>query len=328
LLGRILESSSGISVGVGGWAYFPIKSGNRLALCAKIYDFVEVNSSFYKLPPESLARKWRAIVPEDFQFSFRANRKLTHENHLEPREDTFREYERNLTICRALQAFVLHFQFPPSFEVTSSIIQGWRSFFGSAKREKGLYFAMEVRNPNGDRRGFQSLQEDYDIIPTSDPSRGEIGVSRDSRILYSRIFGPGEHTKWSFSTRELEELKQKVSRTPARRRYLTFHNMSMYEDGARLKNMLSPEGKDLEPTLVGIDALKQAVIAERIHFPILSQHLSAKLAWRTVGTFDGRQVHVDEIMKSMGNDVRFESLGQILEKCGPKFPRPAAGQRN
>ncbi len=187
---------------------------------------------------------------------------------------------------------------------------------------------MEVRNPNGDRRGIESLQEDYDIIPTTDPSRSEIGVSKDSRILYSRIFGPGEHTRWSFSTRELEELKQKVSTTPATRRYLTFHNLTMYEDGARMKNMLSPEGRDLEPAVVGIDALKQAVIAERIRFPILSQELSAKLAWRTVGTVDGRQVHVDEIMKSMGNGIRFESLGQILEKCGPMFPRPATGGNN
>ena len=305
-----------------------MKNGNRLALCAKIYDYAEVNSSFYKLPQESLARKWRAMVPEDFQFSVRASRKLTHENHLAPSEDTFREYERNLTICRALRAFILHFQFPPSFEVTSSIIQGWRSFFGSVKKEKGVHFAMEVRNPNGDRRGIESLQEDYDIIPTTDPSRSEIGVSKDSRILYSRIFGPGEHTRWSFSTRELEELKQKVSTTPATRRYLTFHNFTMYEDGARMKNMLSPEGRDLEPAVVGIDALKQAVIAERIRFPILSQELSAKLAWRTVGTVDGRQVHVDEIMKSMGNGIRFESLGQILEKCGPMFPRPATGGNN
>jgi uncharacterized protein YecE (DUF72 family) len=319
LCDRILEASSGISVGVGGWAYFPIKGGNRLALCAKIYDYVEVNSSFYKLPKESLARKWRAMVPEDFQFSFRANRKLTHENHLAPNEDTFREYERNLTICRALKAFVLHFQFPPSFEVTDSIVQGWRGFFGSVKKEKGLHFAMEVRNPNGDKRGIRLLQEDYDIIPTSDPSLGEIGQSKDSRILYARIFGPGEHTKWSFSTQELEELKQKVSRTPATRRYLTFHNISMYEDGARMKNILSSEGKDLEPTLVGIAALKQALIAERIHFPILSQELSSKMAWRTVGTVEGRQVHVDEIMKSLDNNIRFESLGQILERCGPMF---------
>ena len=323
-----MESSSGTFVGVGGWAYFPIKTGSRLALCAKIYDYVEVNSSFYKLPHESLAKKWRAVVPEEFQFSFRANRKLTHENHLQPNEDTFREYERNLTICKALRAFVLHFQFPPSFEVTSLVVQSWRSFFGSVKKEKGLHLAMEVRNPKGDRSGIQSFQEDYDIIPTSDASLEEIGVSKDSRIQYSRIFGPGEHTKWSFSTRELEELKQKVSKVPGTRKYLTFHNITMYEDGARLKKMLSPGGKDLEPLLVGIDALKQAVIAERIHFPVLSHDLSAKLAWRTVGTVNGTQVHVDEIMKSLGNGICFESLGQILETCGPLFPGPVAGQSN
>ncbi len=114
-----------------------MKNGNRLALCAKIYDYVEVNSSFYKLPQESLARKWRAMVPEDFQFSVRASRKLTHENHLAPSEDTFREYERNLTICRALRAFILHFQFPPSFEVTELDHSGLAQFLWLRKEREG-----------------------------------------------------------------------------------------------------------------------------------------------------------------------------------------------
>ena len=321
-----LESSSSF-VGVGGWAYFPSKLPNKLAICAKIFDFVELNSSFYKLPQESLALKWRSTVPDTFQFSVRANGKLTHENHLEPLDECFKEYERNLIICKALRAFVLHFQFPPSFEVTNTVLQNWRGFFGSLKKEKGLNFAIEVRNPHGDRNALRALMDDYDIIPTSDPSRGEIEPSNDSKITYSRVFGRGEHTKWTFSSRELEELKQKVLKTPATRRYLTFHNMTMYEDGVRMKQLLQPEGRDLEASIVGIDSLKESIIAERIQFPIIGRELSSRLAWRTVGIPGGQRVHVNEIMKNL-EGTRFGSFGEVLDKCEPHFLPIETGRRS
>ncbi len=314
-----MEFTPSTFVGVGGWAYFPSKNENRLVHCAKIYDFVEVNSSFYKLPHEGLARKWRAIVPDAFQFSLRANRKLTHESHLEPTEENYREYEKNLIICKALRAFVLHFQFPPSFEVTRSVVQNWCDFFASANKESGLRFAMEIRNPDGDKEEIRSFQEDYDIIPVSDPFRNEIEVSKDSKIQYSRIFGFGEHTRWNFSTSELLELKLKLARTSASKRYLTFHNLSMYEDGARMKKMISPEGADLEPSLVGTEALRQAIIAEGIHFPILSQDLSSKLTWRTLGTFDGRHVRINEILDDLGRNVQLKSLEETLSLCSSLF---------
>src|SRR5712692_6367647 len=125
-----------ISIGVGGWAYLPVRNLSRLELCAQIFDFVEVNSSFYKLPELEQAEKWRNSVPEHFEFTVRANRKLTHENHMEPVEENFLEFGKNVQICRALNARILHFQFPPSFIVTKQVVEGWREFFKSLKRTR------------------------------------------------------------------------------------------------------------------------------------------------------------------------------------------------
>ncbi len=316
----MMNSTGSTFVGVGGWAYFPSKQGNKLALCARLFDYAEVNSTFYKLPPEKLAAKWRSTVPEEFQFSVRANRKLTHINHLEPTRENFSEYERNLSICRALRAFILHFQFPPSFDVTREVVESWRGFFSSLKREREMSFAIEVRNRKASESPLlKSFLNDYDIVPSSDPTRSEIGVSRDSKIQYSRVFGLGEHTKWSFSTRELEELIQKVSKTPAARKYMTFHNITMYEDGARLMRMLKQEGNEPLSPVVGIASLKEAVVAERIDFPISNRELSSRLAWRTVTAVDGRRIHADEIMGHLPGDVRFESLQQVLDRYESSF---------
>ena len=98
-------------VGVGGWAYLPVRHVNKLKVCSKLYDFVELNSTYYKLPLLEDASKWRKTVPEELEFTVRANSKLTHDSHLEPTEENFRIYQKTLNICDALNATVLHFQF-------------------------------------------------------------------------------------------------------------------------------------------------------------------------------------------------------------------------
>jgi len=305
--------SPGVSVGVGGWAYFPVRQ-NKLALCSKVFDFVEVNSTFYKLPPVKLASKWRDTVPEEFQFSMRASGKLTHEKHLEPSEENFREYEKNLAISRMLQAFVLHFQFPPSFEVTRQVVNNWKNFFSSARKEHGLSLAIEIRNLGAVNSNYlSSFFEDYDIIPTSDVSRNEVRTSNRSKILYSRIFGLGDHTRWSFSTSELGGLKEKLEKVSASKKYVTFHNITMYEDAARLKNLIR-EGVDLDPVRpIGKESLKQGIISSRIVFPVSYSELLAELSWRVITAENGRRVHADEAINKLPDVFKFNSIDEILK---------------
>ena len=299
------DLSNNVSVGVGGWAYLPGRNRNKLETCSKLYDFVEVNSSFYKLPDIELAKKWRASVPVKFQFSVRANGKLTHENHLEPTTENFDAFEENLVICRSLGAFVLHFQFPPSFEVTKEVIANWHQFFGSMQKEQGLYYAFEVRNPKTKTDPFlQSFIQDNDFIPCDDISRDDLKPSDDSKILYSRVFGLGDHTKWSFATPELEEMKEKIASISATRKFVTFHNMTMYEDGARMKELLKPARGDPSGATVGIASLEEVLLAEEIEFPISGQELASQIAWRTITSPDGRRIHPNEITSKIpGNPL-------------------------
>lgn len=307
------SASKIVSIGVGGWAYLPFRHGDRLQTCSKLYDFVEVNSTFYNLPPTKLAEKWRSSVADDFEFTVRANRKLTHENHLEPSEDNFKEHARNLAICKVLRAPILHFQFPPSFVVTEEILQGWRGFFRSARRETNLSYAFEIRNePSANNSTVKAFLDDFNIVPTSDPFRSETRTSSKSRLMYSRVFGRGDHTKWSFSTEELEELKDKVVSIPAAKKYVTFHNITMYEDAARMKEMLRPKGAEPKSQVSALESLKEAIVAERIEYPVTSQDLSSRLAWRTITLNDGRRVHANEITRELPQGDRFDSLEQIL----------------
>lgn len=52
-----------ILTGAGGWEYFNVPS-DRLHNYARAFRTVEVNSTFYTIPPLSLVESWRRRVPK------------------------------------------------------------------------------------------------------------------------------------------------------------------------------------------------------------------------------------------------------------------------
>lgn len=127
---------------------------------------------------------------------------------------------------------------------------------------------------------------------------------------------------------ELKDLEQKVLKSPATRRYVTPHNITMYEDGARLKQMLNNDGDDLLSPVAGINSLKQTLVLERIQYPIFNKELSSKLAWRTITTVEGSRIHADELTIKISGEIRFESLENVLDTYRQFFTEPDSGPRN
>ncbi len=310
-------SDVSINVGVGGWAYFPIRNANKLEICSKLYDFVEINSTFYKLPPIESARKWRKSVPEYFEFTIRANRRLTHENHLEPSEENIRLHHKQLELCSELNASILHFQFPPSFEITKDVLKNWRDFLGSATQlsrwRNAPYLAFEIRNSKSKSLpALSSFFQEHDIIPTQDASKEpKPSMSSESKILYSRVFGFGEHTRWSFDSEELRALKKNVESIPARKRYVTFHNLTMYEDASRMRSIVKSGRELASNSESGSGSFKRALTIGTLKFPASKQYLIEKSGWKTYEESSGEKFHLTRLLNRLPDERKFESLEEI-----------------
>ncbi len=70
--------------GFPGWTgqYFPRPSAGEssLSLYASVFNTVEGNTSFYRVPEQDTVRRWaEAVAGSDFRFSFKLPRTLTHE---------------------------------------------------------------------------------------------------------------------------------------------------------------------------------------------------------------------------------------------------------
>src|SRR3954469_6067202 len=92
-----------LRVGTSGWQYadwrhvFYDGRPQRLWLTtyAEVFDTVEVNATFYRLPVVAAVQRWVEQVPRDFVFVVKASRYLTHIKRLrEPAEPVARLMSR------------------------------------------------------------------------------------------------------------------------------------------------------------------------------------------------------------------------------------------
>jgi uncharacterized protein YecE (DUF72 family) len=80
-----------VRVGCSGWqyrdwreAFYPPKLPQRrwLEHYSSVFDTVEVNSTFYRLAKPDAVRRWVAETPDDFVFTVKASRYMTHVKRL------------------------------------------------------------------------------------------------------------------------------------------------------------------------------------------------------------------------------------------------------
>ena len=80
-----------LRVGCSGWAYqdwvgpfYPkdAKAKDYLRLYSSVFDTVEVDSSFYRMPNHFLINLWKNSTPDSFVFSTKVPKKITHDAKL------------------------------------------------------------------------------------------------------------------------------------------------------------------------------------------------------------------------------------------------------
>ena len=114
-----------IKVGCTGWAYsawegtfYPktIKQRDWLAHYSSIFDITEVNSSFYKIPRKQITAKWNRDTPNNFRFSLKFPKSITHEARLDynKSKNEIIQFLSNIEPLKQ-KIIALLFQLPPSF---------------------------------------------------------------------------------------------------------------------------------------------------------------------------------------------------------------------
>lgn len=115
-------------IGCAGWAlssevaaHFPAV-GTHLERYAQVFSAVEINSSFYRPHQPKTYARWAASVPEDFRFSVKVPRQITHELKLRHAQEPTAVFLAQVSMLGVKLGSLL-LQLPPSlpFDQTESV---------------------------------------------------------------------------------------------------------------------------------------------------------------------------------------------------------------
>lgn len=141
-----------ILIGTSGWSYkhwangfYPkgLAARDQLSYLARSFNTVELNASFYRLPPASSFLKWHNDVPEEFRFSVKVPRTISHYKRLG--EGTAEDWSQLLEAAAVLEDKISVYlcQFPPSFKADENSLGRLRDFVSLTSAQR---VAFEFRH--------------------------------------------------------------------------------------------------------------------------------------------------------------------------------------
>lgn len=138
-------------IGCSGWSYghwmgefYPrgTRPNEMLDHYASVFDTVEVDYTFYRLPSPEAVEGWKERTPEDFVFSVKMSRLATHFHKLDRPQDDIPPFIERLSVLGPRLGPVL-VQLPPSLKADNDRLENFISSF-----PRGVRAAVEFRHPS------------------------------------------------------------------------------------------------------------------------------------------------------------------------------------
>jgi uncharacterized protein YecE (DUF72 family) len=298
-------------IGAGGWDYFNIPNGDRLKAYSSAYDFVEVNSTYYRLPNPSTVASWRRRVPPGFEFSVRCQKDLAELHRLELNPKSARISDSMEKTCRHLKAAVLTILIPKPLVEDGELASKLNTFLSRISLGE-TRVAIEFRGGEPTEDTLKILHG-HNAVHSVDLSRQDPKV--DSSIVYSRLFGKGKENIYEFDDNELQGIATKSSGPRFEKSILAFHGVRMYRDAARLRTFLT-SGKF--PSLtgqVGLGSLGE-VLKEDARFPTTKSKLMGEQGWKLYDKSVEERARAREFLEKLPERT-YTTLEDVLEslKC-------------
>ena len=208
-------SLSGIYVGVQGFSprdwvgtFYPPGYPQRdfLDFYAQVLDSVELNTTFYAIPPAATVLGWAQRTPPGFVFTAKMPRLITHDKQLLDVEGELQAFvERMLLLGDKLGAVVI--QFPRSF-TRPRYEQRFRAFLPLLPRQ--VRFAVEFRSRSWQNENVLGLLREFDVawcvnywqnLPTV--------VETTTDLAYFRLVG--QHDQFTYLGRLQHDRSEELS---------------------------------------------------------------------------------------------------------------------
>lgn len=209
------SGTSGLLLPVKNKLFYPAEFQDKSRLCfyGSLMNSIEINSSFYKVPMASTVQKWADDVPENFKFSYKLTREVTHNKGLAFDPEAVKRFMGVIAGAGDKKGCLL-VQFPPSVRIGElRQLALLMEVLRDNDPANDWKIAIEMRHISLYHEDIYGLLENYsmgmviqDMPPAITPMR-----ETDLSFVYLRFHGPDGNYKGSYEADLLEEYAGYIS---------------------------------------------------------------------------------------------------------------------
>lgn len=211
-----------LRVGCSGWNYtswkgrfYPagLPAAKWLDHYTGVFDTVEINNTFYRLPEAAAFAAWRERTPAGFLIAVKASRFLTHMKRLrDPEEPLERLFSRAAELGPRLGPVL--YQLPGNFHADRGRLETFLAALPVrlAARGRRLQHVMEFRHPSWYRREIFDVLEHYGVaLCLHDKAGSAIAEPWVGPFCYVRFHGTSGHYHGSYDDAELRHWARRLA---------------------------------------------------------------------------------------------------------------------
>jgi uncharacterized protein YecE (DUF72 family) len=219
--------SGEVRVGISGWTYPPWRGAfyppglpHRLELehASSLLGTIEINGSFYALQRPESYQDWRARTPEDFLFSVKGGRFVTHLKKLRDVETPLANFFASGLLALGPKLGPVLWQLPPNLGFDAGRVADFLALlprttaaaaelasghdermdgraFTTTEEDRPLRHAMEVRHSSYETPVFTDLLREHDVAVVTADTAGKWPMFLEpttDRLAYVRLHGAEE----------------------------------------------------------------------------------------------------------------------------------------
>jgi uncharacterized protein YecE (DUF72 family) len=235
-----------LRIGTAGWsipkqvaAISP--HGTHLVRYSQIFSCTEINSSFYRSHRLSTWEKWANSVPDDFCFSVKAPKTITHEAKLDCTQAQLQDFLAEANALGGKLGTIL-FQLPPSSVFNPTIA---KTFFTMLRDLYSRNTVIEPRHATWFTPEVDDLLQNFQVARVAaDPGRVPQAAYAAGwgELIYCRLHGSPRIYYSSYPATYLQALAASIAGHPAKEIWCIFDNTASgaaFGNAQGLKHLLA-----------------------------------------------------------------------------------------
>ena len=145
---RLIKRANGeVRIGISGWRYagwrgdfYPKKLAQRreLEYASRTFATIEINGTFYSLQRPTSFAQWAAETPDEFVFSLKGSRFITHMKKLRGVEEALANYFAQGLLLLGAKTGPILWQFPPNLSYEHKRFEGFFRLLPRSTAEAGV----------------------------------------------------------------------------------------------------------------------------------------------------------------------------------------------